>query len=70
VNGTDDFAALQPKLDAFQKDLADKGHESILAARETMTKARAGTTPKAWGHELWPVEEVKPLPFKLSEWKP
>jgi len=35
-----------------------------------MTKARAGTTPKAWGHELWPVEEVKPLPFKLSEWKP
>ncbi|KAK4446108.1 FAD-dependent urate hydroxylase [Podospora aff. communis PSN243] len=68
-NNNADFSTLQTKLDEFQKDVADKGHESILSARDIMNKARAGTTPKAWGHDLWPIDEVKPLPFKLSEWK-
>ncbi|KAK4170532.1 FAD-dependent urate hydroxylase [Cladorrhinum sp. PSN259] len=65
-----DYESVRTKLDEFQRDVADKGYESILSAREIMTKARSGGKPKAWGHELWPVDELKPLPFKLSEWKP
>ncbi|KAK1830946.1 FAD-dependent urate hydroxylase [Podospora conica] len=62
---------LRPKLDSFQKDIADKGHESILAARDTMSKARTGAAkPKAWGHELTPITELPPLPFKLADWRP
>lgn len=66
-----DHETLKPKLDAFQRDIADKGHESILAARDTMSKARTGAAkPKAWGHELTPIMELPPLPFKLADWRP
>ena len=66
-----DHAKLKPKLDAWQRDIADKGHESILAARDTMSKARSGAAkPKAWGHDLTPITELPKMPFKLADWRP
>ncbi|KAK1752859.1 FAD-dependent urate hydroxylase [Echria macrotheca] len=64
-----DMVSLRAKLDEFQRDIADKGHESVLAARMTMNNTRKGTAPMAWGHRMSPLAELKPLPIKLSEWR-
>jgi len=65
-----DMPSLSDRLDAFQRNAADKGHEAVLAARATMTNARKGTLPRVWGHDMRVITELKPLPFRLSDWEP
>ncbi|KAK0610601.1 hypothetical protein B0T17DRAFT_621069 [Bombardia bombarda] len=63
-----DLISLRTALDEYQKDILEKGYESILLGRDTLPKARTGAErPKAWGHEMRPLAELKPLPIKIAE---
>ena len=50
TTNTECESSLQPLLDKYQREIADRGYDSILLARNAMTGARKGTTaPKGVG---------------------
>ncbi|KAK4185213.1 FAD-dependent urate hydroxylase [Podospora australis] len=60
-----DFPALQASLDSFQKDVLAKGLESIRESRDAYAGKFQRKQHMAWGHDLRPIDAVKPLPVKL-----
>ncbi|KAK4222669.1 FAD-dependent urate hydroxylase [Podospora fimiseda] len=63
-----DMEEMKAGLDKVQKEIIEKGLESIRAGRAIIADGLAGAADQkmmAWGHELRMVDRVEPLPIKL-----
>ena len=58
---------MQAQLDEVQKEILKRGLESIKISRGISTEGLGEKRkPRAWGYELSYIDQVEPLPIKLT----